>query len=128
MLKKISWKTIGWISIIVFSGGLLAQKAFAFEGVQFDPENKIANATKLTTKSPVSITIATIQWALGMLGLVAVVMVLYGGATWMTAAGNEERIKKAKDILKAALIGLVVVLLSWAIVTFVVQKTRDVAG
>ncbi|MDP2684124.1 MAG: hypothetical protein Q8P20_03635 [bacterium] len=70
--------------------------------------------------------VSIIQWALGLLGLIAVVMVLYGGFTWMTAGGNEEKISKAKKIISAAVIGLIIVLLAWAIIIFVVDTARDV--
>lgn len=63
-----------------------------------------------------------IKWALGFLSLLAVSYLIYGGVVWMTAAGNEQRVEKAKRIILQALIGIVIVLLSWAIVLFV-QRT-----
>ncbi len=67
-----------------------------------------------------------IQWVLGILALVAVVMIIIGGFQWMTAAGNEERIEKAKKVISAAVIGLIIVLLAWAIVIFVAGTTANV--
>lgn len=64
--------------------------------------------------------IAIIQWILGLLGLVAVIMILVGGFKWMTAGGNEEKIESAKKLLTAAIIGLIIVLLAWAIVIFAI--------
>lgn len=69
-----------------------------------------------------------IQWALGILVLVAVVMVIVGGMTWLTSAGNDEQVDKAKKIISAAVIGMVVVLLSWAVVIFVAGTTANVTG
>ncbi|MFA6909052.1 MAG: hypothetical protein WC289_04165 [Patescibacteria group bacterium] len=69
-----------------------------------------------------------IQWVLGLLGLIAVIMILYGGFIWMTAGGNEERVETAKKIITAAVVGLVVVLLAWAIVIFVIRTGENVAG
>lgn len=62
--------------------------------------------------------IGLIQWVLGFLGLIAVIMILIGGFKWMTAGGNEEKIESAKKLLTSAIIGLVIVLLAWAIVLF----------
>lgn len=62
-----------------------------------------------------------IRWALGILTLVAVVYMMYGGYVWLTAAGNEQRVEKAKQIILQAAIGLVIVLLAWAIVFFVAK-------
>ncbi len=67
-----------------------------------------------------------IQWALGVLGVAAVALIVYGGFVWMTAAGSEETIAKAKKIIGAAVIGLVIVMLAWAIVVFVVGTASDV--
>ncbi len=75
-----------------------------------------------------STVIKIIQWALGLLGLVAVIMILIGGFQWMTAGGNEEKVASAKKIISAAVIGLIVVLLAWAIVIFVVQTTSNVTN
>ncbi len=67
-----------------------------------------------------------ISYVLGLLGLIAVVMILYGGFTWMTAGGNEDKIDTAKQIISAAAVGLVIILISWAIVNFVIGATRNV--
>lgn len=75
-----------------------------------------------------STVVKIVQWALGFLGLVAVIFILYGGFTWMTAGGNEEKVSSAKKIISAAVIGLVVILLAWAIVTFVVVQTGEVTA
>lgn len=70
--------------------------------------------------------IKLVQFVLGLMGLIAVVLIIYGGIIWMTAAGNEQRVEKAKQIITSAAIGLVVIILSWAIVIFVVNTTSNV--
>ena len=72
------------------------------------------------TDKPLSEQITSIiQWVLGFLALVAVIMIIYGGFIWLTAAGNEERVGQAKKIISAAINGLVIILLAWAITWFV---------
>lgn len=66
-----------------------------------------------------------INVALGMLGIVAVVIVLWGGFRWMTAGGNEEKVGEAKKLLIAGLIGLVIILLAWGIATWVISTLQD---
>jgi hypothetical protein len=75
-----------------------------------------------------STVVKIIQWVLGFLGLIAVIMILIGGFQWMTAGGNEEKVASAKKIISAAVIGLIVVLLAWAIVIFVVSQTNKVTS
>jgi cytochrome bd-type quinol oxidase subunit 2 len=67
-----------------------------------------------------------VNYVLGLLGLIAVIMIIIGGFQWLTAAGNEERVEKAKKVISAAVVGLIVILLAWAIVIFVVNTTRNV--
>ncbi|MFA6573192.1 MAG: Ig-like domain-containing protein [Patescibacteria group bacterium] len=82
----------------------------------------------LGTADLLSVVINIVQWALGLLGLAAVVIIMYGGFIWMTANGNQEKIAKAKKILINGLIGLAIVLLSWAIVFFVMRTIDDATG
>lgn len=60
-----------------------------------------------------------IQVVLGLLGAIFVILMVYAGYTWMTAAGNEPKIDKAKNMIQTAIIGLIIVLSSWAIWTFI---------
>lgn len=61
-----------------------------------------------------------INAVLGVVGSLALLMFVYGGLTWMTASGNEERIKKGKGILMWATIGLVVIFTSYTVLNFVI--------
>lgn len=60
-----------------------------------------------------------INYFLGFLGLIAVIMVIYGGVTYVISAGNDEAIGKAKKIIMYALIGIVIILLSFVLVRMV---------
>jgi hypothetical protein len=60
--------------------------------------------------------------ALGFLGIILVVLLIYGGFLWMTARGNEEQVKKAKNILENAAIGLVIIILAYSITFFVIDQ------
>ncbi|MFH1632161.1 MAG: pilin [bacterium] len=61
-----------------------------------------------------------IRVVLGFLGIIAVVMVLWGGFRWMTAGGSQEKVDDAKKILIAGVIGLAIILAAYAITSFVV--------
>lgn len=96
----------------------LAVTAFSIENV--------GGSIGLGTADLKGTVINIINWVLGILALLAVIFVIYGGFTWLTAAGNEEKIEKAKKIIGAAVVGLIVILLAWAIVIFVAGTTRNV--
>lgn len=63
-----------------------------------------------------------------LLGIVFVVLFVYGGFVWMTAQGNEEKIKKAKNILTSAVVGLVIVFASYAIASAVIGALSTAVG
>lgn len=65
-----------------------------------------------------------IQYLLGFIGVVMIVIIAYGGFTWMTAAGNEEKVKKAKNLLQNGLIGLIVIMVAYAITIFIFRLIR----
>jgi len=71
-----------------------------------------------------------IRGFLGLLGTVFVVLVLYAGYLWMTAQGNEEQITKAKKLITNATIGLIIIILAYAITNFVLNSlyTATTAG
>ncbi len=58
---------------------------------------------------------------LGILGTLSLLMFVYGGFVWMTAAGNEEKIKKAKNTIVYSAIGLIVSFSSYAILRFLIS-------
>ncbi len=55
----------------------------------------------------------------GIVGSLALVMFVYGGLTWMTSSGNQEKIQKGRDILVWSAIGLFVIFSSYALVRVV---------
>jgi hypothetical protein len=60
-----------------------------------------------------------INWVLGMLSLIALVICLYAGFMMVTSAGDEKKYEKGMDILKKAGIGLVIIGLARLIVSVV---------
>jgi cysteine-rich repeat protein len=62
---------------------------------------------------------------LGLLGIVVLGIVLYGGYTYMTSAGNEEKVEQAKKILINGVIGLIIILSAFTIVSFIIKSLSD---
>lgn len=79
-------------------------------GVTGEPESPAATAGRV------------INVALSVVGLVFLVLMLYGGYLWMTARGKEERLNKAKDTIEASIIGLIIVLAAYGITYYVVSR------
>ncbi|EKE07250.1 MAG: hypothetical protein ACD_18C00141G0007 [uncultured bacterium] len=69
-----------------------------------------------------------INTVLGLLGIIALGIVLYGGFTYMTAGGDEAKVSTAKKILTNGIIGLVIILSAFAITKFVLNKLAAATG
>ena len=61
-----------------------------------------------------------INLAIGVIGFIAVVIIIYGGFMYTTSAGDSNKVTKAKNAIMYGIIGLVVAMLAFAIVNFVI--------
>ncbi|MDZ7798635.1 MAG: Ig-like domain-containing protein [Patescibacteria group bacterium] len=89
---------------------------------------EIGGTIGLSSMNLKEIVINIIKWVLGIVSLVAVSFLIYGGILWMTSKGNEEKIAKAKKVIVNTVIGIVIILLSWAIVLFVEGFVTNSSG
>lgn len=62
-----------------------------------------------------------INSVLGVIGSLALAMFIFGGATWMTSAGNQERVTKGKQIIIWATLGIVIIFSAYALVKFLLD-------
>lgn len=67
--------------------------------------------------------IATIiQTALSLLGVLFLLLLIYGGYLYMTAHGNDQQVEKAKKIILQAFIGIIIVLAAYAVSWFIINS------
>jgi uncharacterized membrane protein len=74
----------------------------------------------LKKAEPAAVIGSIIGYALSFIGVIFLALILYGGYTWMTSFGNEQKVTKAKDLIVDAVIGLVIVIAAYTITNFVV--------
>lgn len=115
------------IILLLVAVGVLTVAGFVF-AQDLGLTNEFANRAGLGTK-PIGQTIAEIvRVFLSVLGIIAVVIILYAGFLWMTAAGEADKIATAKKLLINALIGLAIILSSLAIAQFVISALEKATG
>jgi Type IV secretion system pilin len=127
MIKKMNKKHLLSFLLIVFVITLLLSSNFV------NAQNLKNAKTYLTTagtnigyetdplKASPEIFIGNIiKTTLGLIGILFLILIIIGGFQWMTAGGNEETITKAKQRIINSTIGLVVVLLAYAISYFII--------
>jgi hypothetical protein len=99
--------------------------AFAAQTV-YDPTNSglvdAGKAAQVNTSQDLPTVIGTaIKAALGLVGMIFLGLMIYAGALWMIARGDETKVDKAKNTIIAAIIGLIIVVGAYAITSFVVR-------
>jgi len=62
-----------------------------------------------------------VNFALGFLGFLAVLMVIYGGIMYVTSGGDQEKTEKGKKIIFAAAGGVILIIVSFALVNTLLQ-------
>lgn len=60
--------------------------------------------------------------ALSFVGLIFLVLMVYAGYLWMTARGDSGQVEKAQDIVRMAMIGLIIVVSAYAITALVTAR------
>lgn len=67
-----------------------------------------------------------INLAMGFLGALVSIMIIYGGVMWLTAAGKEDQVTKGKHVLMWAAIGAIVISIAWTITSYVLQIGKTI--
>lgn len=101
---------------------------FVFAQVDLGQTQSIASEAGLGTADSQVVIGQIITIALGFLGLIGLVIVIIAGFKWMTSGGNEEKVKSAKKMLLAGAAGMVVILFSYIIVNFIINKVQEGTG
>lgn len=90
-----------------------------------DAGNSLSKVAPLTGVSNVDLPTASgqiVKSILSVLGLIFFVLMVYSGITWMTAKGDEDAVNKARDTIFGAVIGLTVILASYAVTSYVMDR------
>ena len=130
-MKRRFAKLFTALSLSLFLGigafGVHPSITFAAD-VTTDSLESVGGETGLSTTDPKIIIGNIIRVGLGIIGIVLVCFIVYGGFVWMTAAGRPDQVDKAKKILINAVIGLIIILMSWSIATFVISSLTNATG
>lgn len=112
MVKKLA---TGAITVSVMALPMIAMAGGVDLGLNYATAIGLGTQDVRTTVSNV------IRAFMGLLGIVAVVIILLGGFKWMTAGGNEEKVSEAKKLIISGIIGLIIIMSAYAISQFVVN-------
>ncbi|MBI2473445.1 hypothetical protein HYV70_02745 [Candidatus Uhrbacteria bacterium] len=127
-MKNLSLKVTVWLSVLPTL--LLPAAVFAqLSDAQTDlAEVGEAIGTDATNNDLPTLIGNIISALLSVLGIIFVVLVVYAGFLYLTAAGDDTKVKKAKTLLTQSIIGLVIIVAAYAISAFVIDALVEVTG
>jgi hypothetical protein len=121
-LKKLNWLNIAQLAII-------SMLALAPVVVPYVAHAQLVNTfvnncpadtgVRCSEGSIASIFRLIINWALAIAFIAAVIVLIYGGFLYITSAGNTDQATKGKTAIMNALVGVVIIVLSYIIVQIV---------
>lgn len=122
-MKKITLFIATLAIVLGVSGSLLASDtALAVNVFDQCAGNADSAVCKSQGDSATSMVQIVINLLLYVLGIIAVIMIVVGGIRYTTSNGNASQIKEAKDTILYSVVGLIVAMLSFAIVNFVLGR------
>jgi len=62
-----------------------------------------------------------IKWVLGLVGVVLLVMFIYGGVLYATSAGSEEKVETGKKVMLYAILGVIIIALAFALTNWIIK-------
>jgi hypothetical protein len=119
--------------LAVQAGFVLAEATPAPSGGTTTPPAQGQPGSKLSTSAPVGLPTPLagislqqlagriVNYMLGIAGAIGLLMFVYGGVVWMTAAGNQEKITEAKKTVVWSVMGLVMLFGSYVVVKFIID-------
>lgn len=122
MRSRSAFTTLLVIGVVVGIGAgfLIGGDASAVDtGFNTSVNSAFNDADLQEIASPDAVAANIIRTAIGYIGVVFLLATIFAGFLWMTAAGNEERITKAKQLLIGGVIGMAVILGAYIITEFV---------
>lgn len=111
----------------MLSGAFAAAPAVLAQGTA-PSEVKLDNPLSTKSTDPAVLIGLIIKSILGIVGGLALVMMVWGGFQWLTSAGNPERVKKGSHTMIWAIIGLILVLGSYVLVGSVMNFLAGAGG
>jgi hypothetical protein len=117
-----------YLAILVVLGVMLAGAVNA----QSQKGESKANTNPIILDNPLGATVDSpqvligrvINSILGVVGSLALLMFVYGGLTWMLSSGNQEKVKKGKDIIIWSAIGLAVIFMAYAATSLLINTLQ----
>lgn len=100
-----------------------SRTALAFSVSDTGLKNTADTAKLPTSETSLPVLVGSIlNGVLSLVGVIFLVIIVWGGFLWMTARGNDQQVEHAKQLITSAVIGLVIIAAGYAITNFVLTQ------
>lgn len=132
-MKKLAL-SLAAVALTVFGLGGVAMMSPAYavvggycpDGQELQPGESLSDCDGISggnnENSLMSTLSVVINVVLGVVGFVAVVMIIIGGISFVTSQGDTAKVTKARNTILYGVVGLIVAILAFAIVNFVLSN------
>ncbi len=127
MLKKLllgatALLSMGQMALVAMPAGAQFNPANgnALQGLEATQVQPGTSATQAGQELPKTVG-RIIRTLLGLLGIIFLVLMVYAGFLWMTARGDDDAVTKAKDIIRNAIVGLIIIFIAYALTGFIIN-------
>lgn len=126
------WRCVVFVVVFAFSISVgclgIAQAQSSDTVLGTNVVNKVAAQSGVRSTDLYSLIGRIINIALGLVGVVLLGYLLFAGYLWMTSGGEMEKAERAQTMIRNAVIGLLIIVASFAIVNFILSQLAQVAG
>lgn len=128
-IKKLLFLSV-FLSVFLFSGQVQAQllNSKGKKALTGDMNQAGRTGDYNINSTVADVASLIVSAVLSLLGIIFLVMIIIGGFNWMTAAGSEDKVTKAKATLFRGIIGLFIVVAAYAITAFVFGAIGGIVG
>lgn len=130
-MSKVKLLVAGLLILPVFSfaiagsGPMVTEVAAQPESLKKGAEDAKATGAPEAIDGDSGVVTDMVNLFLYIIGIIAVIMLIFGGFQYLTSAGNQEKVKSAKNTILYAIIGLVIAIFAYAIINWVITQTGD---
>ena len=126
LIKNMKYLVFSFVILFSFLAFVPKTLALDLGGTILNDAGKKAGYDQSTTDTTLSKNIGVIiNIALSVTGVLFTVLMVYAGYTWMIARGDDTKIDKAKKVITASIIGLIITLAAYSISNFVIPRILD---
>lgn len=122
MTKKLTTRKIIAIIVVFFTMMFVSSVSAAYDFGKNSGIKEIASSSGYgNTQSPEYYIGQILTLVFSFVGVIFLALIIYAGIHWMTAQGNSSQVEKAKDTIIKSIVGLVIIMVAYAITIFIMN-------